>query len=122
MLDSIISWRYLAVGCTIMLFLISLSLFAGGQLKSRAFPSLDGDIVQARLLLASGTPLEQTEAVVQRMIEAVAVVNQQAVPLHDEGQNLVKNVMVQFNKISAELRPELCRYRTRVALIWLPLL
>ena len=100
MLDSIITWRYLAVGCVIMLFLISLSLFTGGHLKSRAFPSLDGDVVQARLLLASGTPLEQTEAVVQRMIEAVAIVNQRFASLHDQGQNLVKHVMVQFNRNS----------------------
>lgn len=55
--DIAMRWRYPAAGLVIMAFLISISLFVGGQLKFRAFPELDGDVVEARILLSHGTPL-----------------------------------------------------------------
>ena len=41
----------------ICIFLISLGLIAGGVLKFQAFPELDGDVIEARLLLAPGMSL-----------------------------------------------------------------
>ena len=49
--DAGLRWRYLFVGCVVGLFLISISLMAGGVVKFQAFPELDGDVVVARVLL-----------------------------------------------------------------------
>jgi multidrug efflux pump subunit AcrB len=64
LVDAAVEWRYLTLGVAIMILLVSLSMIAGGTLKFRAFPDLDGDVIQARILMPQGTPLVRTEAVV----------------------------------------------------------
>ncbi len=80
-----------------MVFLVSLSMVAGGVLKFRAFPELDGDVVEARLLLPQGTPLARTEAAVEQLTAALARVDAAFTPRQPEGRALVRNVMVRFN-------------------------
>ncbi|MGM0490879.1 MAG: efflux RND transporter permease subunit, partial [Planctomycetota bacterium] len=63
--DVLLRWRYLWIGVVLCLFLLSVGLIAGGVLEFQAFPDLDGDVIEARLLLAPGTPLERTEEVVR---------------------------------------------------------
>ena len=41
-------------------------MLAGGVVKFRAFPQIDGNVLEARILLPQGTPLARTEAVVTR--------------------------------------------------------
>jgi multidrug efflux pump subunit AcrB len=55
--DGAVRWRYLTFGLVLMLFLVSIAMVAGGVLKFRAFPDLDGDTIEARILLPAGTPL-----------------------------------------------------------------
>ncbi|MBB4266703.1 efflux RND transporter permease subunit [Roseospira visakhapatnamensis] len=71
LVDAAIAWRYLTLGVLLLLFLGSLSLIAGGMVKFRAFPHVDGNIVQAEILMPQGTPLDRTEAVVARVVEAM---------------------------------------------------
>ena len=40
----------------------------GGVLKFQAFPKIDGNVVQARLLLPQGTPLRRTEEVIGQIV------------------------------------------------------
>ncbi|MFP6713027.1 MAG: efflux RND transporter permease subunit, partial [Rhodospirillales bacterium] len=47
--DWTINWRYFSVGIAVMIFLGSLSMMAGGKLKFRPFPDIEGDVVQARI-------------------------------------------------------------------------
>mgnify|MGYP006144760591 CR=1 FL=1 len=53
-----VRWRYLTIGLVLMLFLLSLAMVAGGILKFRAFPDLDGDTIEARILLRTRGPGE----------------------------------------------------------------
>ncbi|MEE2760541.1 MAG: efflux RND transporter permease subunit, partial [Pseudomonadota bacterium] len=46
-----IRWRYLTLGLVIMVFLFSVSIVASGALKFRAFPDIEGDVVEARIVL-----------------------------------------------------------------------
>ena len=92
-----IAWRYAWTGFVVMIFLISLAMIAGGALKVRAFPELDGDVIEARILLPQGTPLERTEAVVELVEAALARVNNAFTPVQTDGQDLVRNVVIQFN-------------------------
>jgi multidrug efflux pump subunit AcrB len=96
--DVAVSWRYLFLCCVISVFLISIGMVGGGILKFQAFPEIDGEVIEARLLLPQGTPLHRTEAIVNRIVDALRGVNKNFSPLQPEGKNLVKNIMVQYNK------------------------
>jgi len=96
--DWAVSWRYLFIGLVIFVFLGTLGLLMGGILKTRAFPEIDGDVLQARILLPQGTPLERTETVVQKVTDALERVNLAYSPQQPEKQALIQNVNVQFGQ------------------------
>ncbi len=98
MLDLLLQWRYLWIGTVAAAFLVAIGMLAGGVLKFQAFPDLDGDVIEARILLPSGTPLERTEQVVQRITDGLARVNERFRPLQPENRNLVETVFVRFNR------------------------
>ncbi len=96
--DFFVSWRYLTAGGILGFFLISVSLVAGGLVKIQAFPDLDGDLIAARVLLPQGTPLSRTEEIVDRLVETLEEVNKEFQPLQSEGEELVKNINIQFGQ------------------------
>jgi len=95
--DMAVSWRYLFVGLTMAAFIVSMGMIIGGFLKFKAFPEVDGNVIQARILLPQGTPLERTQAIVHRLTDALERVNQAFDPDQPEGLDLVENVSVQYN-------------------------
>ncbi len=107
--DLAIRWRYAAVGIVILMLLVSVSMIAGGILKFQAFPRLDGDVVQARVLLPQGTPLARTEEVVGRLVDSLRRVNEKLTPLQPGQQPLVRQVTVEYgvNVDSYESGPHL---------------
>ena len=98
--DLVVSWRYLFVGLMIAAFIVSVGMLASGKLKFSAFPDIDGDTIEARILLPQGTPLARTEAVVEHITAALNRVNAEFTPRQPNGQSLVKNIQIQFNKNS----------------------
>ena len=64
LLDRSMEYRYLTAGVIALLVIVSVAMPAGGKLKFVGFPSLDGDVLEARVLLPQGTPLARTEQVV----------------------------------------------------------
>ncbi|RED53679.1 efflux RND transporter permease subunit [Aestuariispira insulae] len=96
-IDRLIEWRYLTIGIVLMLFLASVAMPASGLLRFKAFPDLDGDIVQARLLLPQGTPLTQTEIQVDRILNALKETEAVFADQMPEGERLVVNTNVAFN-------------------------
>ena len=98
LVDAAVSWRYLTVGLILALLLASVAMLAGGVLKFRAFPDIEGDVVEARLLLPQGTPLIRTEAVVDRVVDAVRAADEELSAGQPDGRNLVRNIGVQFNR------------------------
>ena len=96
--DLLLRWRYLWIGTVICLFLVSLGLIAGGVLKFQAFPDLDGDVIEARLVLTPGTPLARTEEVVRRITDGLDRVSERFAPMQPDGQDLVETVYVRFNQ------------------------
>ena len=70
LLGKAIHQRYLTLGIVIMLMRLAISSPAGGKLKFVGFPKIDGDIIEARLLMPQGTPLARTEDVVQQITTA----------------------------------------------------
>lgn len=99
LVGGIVDWaveqRYLVLGLTIMAFLISASLLAGGILKFRAFPDTEGDTLQVHLLLPQGTPIGRTAAVADVITRSLSEVVA-SLPPQPEGAPLVKSTTVQF--------------------------
>ena len=98
LVDTAVRWRYLTVGLVLMAFLVSISMMAGGVLKFRAFPDLDGDVIEARLLLPQGTPLAQTERAVEQLTAALSRVDSAFAPRQPDGRPLIRNVLIQYGK------------------------
>ena len=67
----LIGYRYLFVGSVIGVFVLSVSLLISGVVKFAAFPDLEGDLVQARVLMPAGTSLHKTQSVVDHLVMSV---------------------------------------------------
>lgn len=98
LVDWAVSWRYLFAGIVIAVFLVSVAMLAGGILKTRAFPDIDGDVLEARILLPQGTPLWRTEGIVRQVTDALQQVNQSYTPSQPGEKPLIQNVTTQFNQ------------------------
>ncbi len=96
--DFAVTWRYLFVGFVVGAFVLSVGMVASGKLKFRAFPDIDGDVIEVRVLMPQGTPLTKTEAVVKRITDALEKVNAEFTPLQPGKQSLVKNVSTRYNQ------------------------
>ncbi|MHA1564857.1 MAG: efflux RND transporter permease subunit, partial [Alphaproteobacteria bacterium] len=96
--DAAIAWRYFTLGLTIFLILASVAVVAGGLLKFQAFPDLDGDVIEARILLPQGTPLARTEAVVESVVAGLHAVDEALTAPGPDAEPLVRNINIQFNK------------------------
>ena len=98
MLDWAIHNRYFTLGLILMLMMFAIAMPAGGWIKFVGFPALDGDQIEARVLLPQGTPLARTEEVVARLSQAAIKVNQRLQPQQPDGKNLVSNLMVIYGQ------------------------
>lgn len=95
--DWAVANRYLFLGGAIGLFLLSIGMVVGGKLKFQIFPDLDGDTIEARLLLPQGTPLWRTEEAAEQIAEALRRVNAEYAPLQPGGVDLVRNLQISYN-------------------------
>ncbi len=98
LLDRAVEYRYFTLGLVLMALIISIAMPVGGKLKFVGFPEVDGDIVEARLLLPQGTPLARTEEIVGRIEQALKQVNEKFTPDQPEKQDLIKNITVIYGE------------------------
>ena len=95
--DFAIARRYVFAGAVLALLMASVGMVAGARIQFEAFPELDGDVVEARLLLPQGTPLARTEQAVQAITDALERVNAQLTPMQPGGAALIERVAVYYN-------------------------
>lgn len=72
----LIGYRYAFIGSVIGFLLLSVSLLASGVVKFSAFPDIEGDIIQARILMPVGTSLSVTEQTVEKLNQSLNQLNQ----------------------------------------------
>jgi multidrug efflux pump subunit AcrB len=110
-LDKAIDHRYLTVGLVLMLMLFAIAMPVGGKLKFTGFPDIEGDVLEARILLPQGTPLARTEGVVDHLQQVVWSINEELRAQQPEGQDLVQNLTVIFgeNPDAYETGPHVAR-------------
>jgi len=93
--DSAIRYRYLVLGGALALLFISISLIPAGIVKFKAFPDIEGNILEAKILMPQGTPFSRTEDVVSKMLTSLEQARQQ-LSSEDNGE-LVKNIQVSYS-------------------------
>jgi len=93
--DMAIRFRYVVLGGAIALFIISISFIPAGFIKFKAFPDLEGNILDARIIMPQGTPFSRTEEVVSILLDSLKKSLAQ-LPPEDEGE-LVKNIQVSYS-------------------------
>jgi multidrug efflux pump subunit AcrB len=106
-----IEYRYLTLGIVIMLMIFAIAVPAGGLLKFVGFPDIEGDVVEARILLPQGTPLSRTEEIVALLEQSLQRVKEKYDPYQPDGQELVQNLTVIYgqNPDAFETGPHLAR-------------
>ncbi len=92
--DMAIKFRYVTVGTALAMLVFSIGLIATGTVKFKAFPDLEGNSVSARILLAQGTPLAETERVMDILLAALETTTNEL--NKNESEPLVKNVQVTY--------------------------
>ena len=97
LVDRAMDHRWLFAGLVVFLLLSAVAMIAGGVLKVRPFPDLEGEILQARLLFPQGTPLETTEKHVERMTRAAWEMNDRFKADQPGGRDLVLHITTLFN-------------------------
>jgi hydrophobic/amphiphilic exporter-1 (mainly G- bacteria), HAE1 family len=96
LVDASVRLRYLTLGIVGGVMLASAGMIAGGILSFMAFPDIDGDVVEARILMPQGTPLARTESIADRVIEALDEIDAEFTPLQPDEQDLVRHVSVRY--------------------------
>lgn len=96
--DLAIRARYLTAGLALGLLIVTLGAMAGGIVKREAFPDIDGDVLEARLLMPQGTPLARTEEAVAQIEAALARVAARLSPAQPGGAPLVVRRITRFNR------------------------
>jgi len=107
LVSRLIRIRYAFVGGVIALLIVSIGLMAAGVVRFSAFPAVEGDQLQARLIMPSGTPLAKTEQLVARLEQQL---REAAAPLNErQSQPAIENVAVKYgqNQDAFETGPHL---------------
>ena len=94
LVDLTIRFRYITAGAAFAILLVSVGMLTGGYLKFTAFPELDGDTIEARILLPQGTPLTRTESIVAQLEAGLAKTNADMSPMQPDGAKLIRHVSV----------------------------
>jgi multidrug efflux pump subunit AcrB len=97
--DISIKIRYLVVGGTIALLIVSFGLMTSGIVKFKGFPSLEGNLLEARIIMPQGTPFKRTKEVVQTLVDSLTQ-SLNELPKEPNGKLLVKNTQIFYSKNS----------------------
>ena len=89
-------FRYLTVGLALAMLIFSIGLIATGTVKFKAFPDLEGNTLEARILLPQGTPLAETERVVGILLDSLATSAEFL--SRNEAEALIENVQVTYGQ------------------------
>ena len=98
MADLAIRARWLVLGLTMGALIATVGALGGGIVKREAMPEIDGDVLEARILLPAGTPLARTEAAVAQVESALARLNDRLSPAQPDGQPLVLRTITRMGR------------------------
>ncbi|CAM4210671.1 efflux RND transporter permease subunit [Vreelandella rituensis] len=95
--DRAIRFRHAVLGAVLAVILGSAGFMVGGHVGSEAMPDIDGDVLEARILMPQGTPLARTEMVAAQVETAIRELDARYSPEQPAGAALVEAIQVRFN-------------------------
>ena len=108
-----VHYRYAFMGALAALMLISVSLISSSMVRFTPFPELDGDIAEARIILAPGATLQQTERAMNTLVAAASRVGAKFSKAYENGEPLIQHITHQYgsNADANESGPHLATVR-----------
>ena len=97
MADFAIARRYLVAGLVTAALIVTVGALAGGIVKREAMPDIDGDVLEARILMPQGTPFARTREVAEHVAAALGEVDRKLSPAQPDGASLVLRTITRFN-------------------------
>jgi len=95
--DRAVGWRYPVLALVLVVLLGSAGFLAGGHLGREAMPDVEGDVLEARILMPQGTPLARTETVAGRIEGAIRRIDDRLTPDQPDQARLVDAIQTRFN-------------------------
>lgn len=95
--DAAVRRRYAVLALVLVVILGSAGFMAGGHIGSEAMPDIDGDVLEARILMPQGTPLSRTEAAAGQVEAAIRRLDAHLTPDQPDQAPLVEAIQVRFN-------------------------
>ena len=77
LLKKMIKHRYLTLISFVMILILSFGLLLSGKIKTEPFPTIPGDMIQARFTLNDGSPITARDDLIKRMEKAVKSVDEE---------------------------------------------
>jgi len=96
--DLAIAWRWLVAGLAVAALIVTVGAMAGGVVKREAMPEIDGDVLEARILMPAGTPLARTEEAVAQVEAALARVSDRLTPAQPDALPLVRRTITRLGR------------------------
>ena len=90
----LINYRYAFIGSVVAVLVISVSFLVSGIIKFSPFPNVEGNVIQARILMPTGTSLSRTEEVVKHYTDTLEFTNAR---FSKDNKPAVEAVTVKFN-------------------------
>lgn len=95
--DIAIHYRYHVLGLVVVTLLGTAGFVAGGHVGSEAMPDIDGDVLEARIQMPHGTPLERTEHAANQVAAAALALESEFSPANSDESKLIQSVQIRYN-------------------------
>lgn len=95
--DQAIRFRHAVLGAVLAVMLGSAGFMAGGHIGSEAMPAIDGDVLEADILMPQGTPFSRTQRVAKQVEDAMQRLDARLTPQQPDESPLVVATQVRFN-------------------------
>ncbi|MDP5254381.1 MULTISPECIES: efflux RND transporter permease subunit [unclassified Vibrio] len=95
--DAVLRYRYLFLACVLASLLFALAAVIGGIVRFQPFPTMDGDVIEARVTLPPGTPLSQTESLVAKIAAGAKQAATELSRTKEGGRVLLRHLTEQYN-------------------------
>jgi len=94
--DLAIRFRYAVLALALAILIGSFGFVVGDHIGSEAMPDIEGDVLEARILMSQGTPLHRTEVVAGQVEAAMRRLDARYAP-QQPGGVLLEALQVRFN-------------------------
>ncbi len=97
--------RYTTVATGVALLMLSIGLIAGGVLKFNFMPVIDGDVITATVQMPPGTPVAQTKAITDQLVEKALEVTAEIDNARSDQPGILRNIYAITGGVAAGMSP-----------------